>query len=203
MTFVIPYRDRASHLNQFLKHYRRLFPDAYFLVVEQSWSKLFNRAMLFNVGILEHPSDYYIFHDVDMLVQGLPDYSKPINPTHLATHASQFGNKMPFEDYFGGVVLMTDDHVKKVNGWSNRFWGWSSEDNEMQMHIERMGLKIDRREHYYFSLPHPRSHPTGFDSVKMEEAKIVRPYWDGLSATKYTAINTIEFNQGRKITVEL
>lgn len=203
MTFVIPYRDRASHLNQFLKHYRRLFPDAYFLVVEQSWSKLFNRAMLFNVGILEQPSDYYIFHDVDMLVQGVPDYSKPTNPTHLATHASQFGNKMPFEDYFGGVVLMTDDHVKKVNGWSNRFEGWGGEENEMHHHILRNGLTIDRREHSYFSLPHPRSHPTGFIPEKMAMAEEKRPYWDGLNATKHTLVNTIEFNQGRKITVEL
>lgn len=203
MTFIIPYRNRSEHLAQFLKHYRRLFPHAYFLVVEQSWEGQFNRAKLFNVGILEQPSDYYIFHDVDMLVQGVPDYSPDHKcAVHLATNASQFGNKMPFEEYFGGAVVMTKKQLQKCNGWPNRFFGYGGEDNEMYLNILECGLKVVHREHRMLSLPHPK-HPIGYVEDKMKMAMEERPVDDGLNNTQYTLLNTLEFSQGRKITVKI
>src|ERR1051325_1833581 len=94
LSIVIPYRNRASHLAKFLQHYRPRIPKAEFLVIEQSIHKPFNRGLIKNIGALQSQADYFIFHDVDMLVQGRMDYSYPESPTHLATHASQFGWKM-------------------------------------------------------------------------------------------------------------
>src|SRR5690349_14112898 len=103
-TIVIPYRNRWRHLQQFLPHYRKLLPAATFIVVEQSIHKEFNAFKLVNIGcsITWNSADYFCMHDVDMLVQGKPDYSYPENPTHCATHASQFGWKLPYPGYMGG-----------------------------------------------------------------------------------------------------
>lgn len=203
MTFVIPFRNRSEHLAQFLKHYRKLFPQAYFLVVEQSVKGKFNKGALFNAGAKEHEADYYILHDVDMLVQGPCDYSFPDNPTHCATGASQFQWKMPFEEYFGGVVLINREQYINSNGFTNRFWGWSAEDDEFRHNLLTQGYTLDTREHRYLSLPHPRSHPTGYDPDKWVEAHSPRPEGDGYSGVQYVIIKELQFPQGRKITVEI
>lgn len=203
LSIIIPYRNRAQHLAQFLKHYRPKFPDAEFLVIEQSINKQFNRGLIKNIGALQSQADYFIFHDVDMLVQGPADYSYPENPTHLATKASQFGWKMPHENYFGGVVSFNRADFEKINGYSNQFWGWGGEDDSLYFSVIAANLKIDRREHRYLSLPHTKDHPTGFDPVKMVQAKKPRKAKDGLNNCKYKVVGERPIPQGKIITVDI
>lgn len=203
LSIIIPYRNRASHLAKFLKHYRPKFPDAEFLVIEQSIHKQFNRGLIKNIGTLQSQADYFIFHDVDMLVQGPADYSYPENPTLLATHASQFGWKMPHDKYFGGVVAFNRADYEKVNGYSNQFWGWGGEDDSLYYSVIANGLQIDIRQHRYLSLPHPKDHPTGFDPAKMALAKMPRKAKDGLNNCKYKVIGERTIPQGRIITVDI
>ena len=44
----------------------------------------------------------------------------------------------------GGVVAITKDHFLKVNGYSNQFWGWGGEDDNMWRRIRNAGLKVTR-----------------------------------------------------------
>lgn len=203
LSIIIPYRNRASHLAKFLQHYRPRFPKAEFLVIEQSIHKSFNRGLIKNIGALNSQADYFIFHDVDMLVQGRADYSYPKHPTHLATYASQFGWKMPHDKYFGGVVAFDKCDFTKVNGYSNRFSGWGGEDDSLYYSVLAAGLKIATREHRYLSLPHPKDHPTGYDPVKMEQAKQPRQPDDGLNNCKYSIVGERSIPQGRIITVDI
>lgn len=203
LSIIIPYRNRAQHLAQFLKHYRPKFPDAEFLVIEQSINKQFNRGLIKNIGCLQSQADYFIFHDVDMLVQGPADYSFPGNPTLFATNASQFGWQMPFPEYFGGVVGFSREHFESINGYSNGFAGWGGEDNELYYRVLACDLEIDRRRHRYLSLPHPRDNPSGFDPAKMAQAKKPRKAKDGLNNCKYKVIGERPIPQGRIITVDL
>jgi hypothetical protein len=202
---VVPFRNRAQHLAQFLKHYRRLFPTAYFFIVEQSISKLFNKAKLLNIGFLENRSrfDYFIFHDVDMLVQGKPDYSYPDSPTLLATNASQFNWVLPYPNYFGGVITFNNGDYLKCNGHSNNFWGWAGEDDCMYYTVIANNLQLIHRPHRYLSLPHAKSHPTGYDPVKMEQAKAPRRPDDGLNNCEYSIVGERTIPQGRIITVDI
>ena len=39
--------------------------------------------------------------------------------------------RLPYASLFGGVSAITKDHFKKVNGYSNLFYGWGGEDDEM------------------------------------------------------------------------
>lgn len=202
-SIIIPYRNRAQHLAQFLKHYRPRFPKAEFLVIEQSIHKQFNRGLIKNIGALISEADYFIFHDVDMLVQGRADYSYPENPTLLATNASQFGWKMPFPEYFGGVVAFSREHFTVINGYSNGFAGWGGEDNELYYRVFACGLNIDQRPHRYLSLPHPKDNPVGFDPTKMSQAKQPRQPDDGLNNCHYSVISERTIPQGRIITVDI
>jgi beta-1,4-galactosyltransferase 1 len=203
LSIIIPYRNRASHLAQFLKHYRPRFPKAEFLVIEQSIHKPFNRGLIKNIGALQSEADYFIFHDVDMLVQGPIDYSYTKQPTHFATHASQFGWKMPHSAYFGGVVGFNRVDFEKINGYSNQFPGWGAEDDSLYYSVLAAKLQIVTREHRYLSLPHPKDHPTGYDPVKMEQAKRLRVADDGLNNCQYSIVGERPIPQGRIITVEL
>ena len=35
-----------------------------------------------------------------------------------------------YEEYFGVAVAMSSNNYRKVNGFSNQFWGWGSEDDD-------------------------------------------------------------------------
>ena len=47
---------------------------------------------------------------------------------------------MPYKGYFGGVSAMSTNDFKKVNGFSNKFWGWGGEDDDMHERIRSTGL---------------------------------------------------------------
>lgn len=204
-TIIIPYRLRQKHLAQFLPYYRKLLPHATFIVVEQSINKEFNAFALCNVGaaIAWDTADYFCFHDVDMLVQGKPDYSYPETPVHCATNASQFGWAMPFPEFFGGVVLFNKEDFKLCNGYSNRFFSWGGGDNEMYYRVKKVGLSVTRRPHRYLSLPHPKRHPTGFDPVRQKQAEQDRADDDGLNSVKFEIVGEREITNGRILTVDI
>jgi hypothetical protein len=186
---IVPFRKRWHHLYQFIPHYKRLFPDAHICIIEQAGDAPFNRAKLLNVGYLAYRDkfDYFAAHDVDMLVERNGRFYKefPEHPTQLATHVQQFHYKMPFPEYFGGVTLFNNEIFEEIGGYSNNFWGYGGEDNEMYYRIEALAIKIVYRECYYRSLHHPPSHPTGVDWAKMEQAKKPRSDDDGVGATNY------------------
>lgn len=204
-TIIIPYRNRAKHLQQFLPYYRKLLPAATFLVVEQTMTKEFNAFKLANCGaaIAWDTADYFCFHDVDMLVQGKPDYSYPDTPTHCATAASQFGWQMPYPGYVGGVILFNKPDLLKVNGYSNKFDCWAGGDTELWYRIHKVGLTVTRRPHRYLSLPHPKRHPTGFDPVRQKQAEQDRADDDGLNSVKFEIVGEREIQNGKIVTVEI
>lgn len=152
---IVPYRDRKRHLGIFTKYmaaYLRACSIPYkIMVIEQEHGKLFNRGKLLNIGFAiadkldADKANYYIMHDVDMLPI-MADYEPCKVPTHLITDASQFANGLPYEGYFGGVTLFPREHFILINGYSNDYWGWGSEDDDLLRRIRKMGLTPERRE---------------------------------------------------------
>ena len=102
--------------------------------MEQEDQNLFNRAKLINVGAKiaylrwqEKCSDgdevklCIVSHDIDMLpLNPKLQYTCSQSPKLLATAAEQFKYGMPYTEYFGGVVAISWNHIKLVNGLSNR-----------------------------------------------------------------------------------
>jgi predicted glycosyltransferase involved in capsule biosynthesis len=161
LAIIVPYRDREEHLKKFIPFIESCdFLDGIdyeILIVEQEEGKPFNRGKLLNVGAIHsHTSSYYCFHDVDMLPL-ISDYSYVLNPTHLAGEAEQFGFKLPYQGYFGGVTLFDKHSFIKVNGYSNDYWGWGAEDDDVMFRCVAKEIKTSRKNGKYRSLSHERN----------------------------------------------
>lgn len=52
--------------------------------------------------------------------------------------------RLPYSSLFGGVSAMTVEQFKAVNGYSNSFWGWGGEDDDMSNRLKHVGYYIAR-----------------------------------------------------------
>lgn len=191
LAIIVPYRNRLQHLNKFLPYMAGMLKDADIFVIEQMDDKPFNRGKLLNIGFIQAAGyDYYALHDVDMLPVK-SDYSFSENPTLLATKVQQFGYKMPFDNYFGGVVLINKNDMEKCNGYHNEFWGWGGEDDLFRERVLNVGLKISSRECIYNSLPHPRPIDANLHKVNVNLLKSGPQLENGISNCEYELIEKI------------
>ena len=139
----IPYRNRKEHVERLIPHLSKYLIDNgidhSFYIGHQIDDKLFNRGAMKNIAAkyaFEDGCDYIAWHDVDMLIYNKDginaDYSYPEeNPLHIATKLSKYGYGIGYDQYFGGVVLFTKEQVERTNGYSNEYWDWGQEDDDL------------------------------------------------------------------------
>jgi hypothetical protein len=137
---IVPYRNREEQLQKFIISISNFLNtknlDYEIIIVEQDNKKQFNRGMLLNIGFTYSEKlkcDYVVFHDVDMIPIDV-DYSFSPIPLHLATNfilEDGEKNREVFYEYFGGVTMFPSDLFKKINGYSNKYWGWGYEDTDL------------------------------------------------------------------------
>ena len=73
--------------------------------------------------------------------EGGCDYSYPASaPRHIATKISQMGYQLKYHEYFGGAVLFTKEQVEATNGYSNDYWDWGMEDDDLFWRCYKEGL---------------------------------------------------------------
>ena len=144
---IVPYRDREQQLKRFLSHMKDYIKDIDYeiFIIEQADDKPFNRGKLLNAGYkyaVDKGCDYFVFHDVDMLPEDV-DYSYSDKPLHLATHLQEHDYETTFFDYFGGVTMFTKEDFKTINGFSNEYWGWGFEDDDLLIRCLDSNLQLD------------------------------------------------------------
>jgi hypothetical protein len=135
----IPYRNRKEHIDRLIphlsKHLNEKGIEHTFYVGHQIDDKLFNRGAMKNIAAhqaFEDGCDYIAWHDVDMLSHEESDYSYPEKtPIHIATKLSKYGYNLGYDQYFGGVVLFNKEQAYKTNGYSNDYWDWGQEDDDL------------------------------------------------------------------------
>lgn len=142
----VPYRNRELHLNEFIPKVGKFLRDRgiefemYF--GHQVDDKLFNRGAMKNIAAewaFKEGCDYIVWHDIDMIPESDADYSFPEKyPIHLATNISQMDYGLKYHEYFGGAVLFSKEQVEKTNGYSNNYWDWGMEDDDLfwRCHLE-------------------------------------------------------------------
>lgn len=151
LAVLIPYRDREEHLTTLLAalvpYLERQHRDFDIFVLEQGDGYLFNRGALLNAGVLllqGSAYDHFVFQDVDTIPldreTGGVQYRYPRGEAPL--HLSPFGMhpKASYEDFFGGILIMTREQVQSVNGFAPHFWGWGREDDNMRERLLAAGL---------------------------------------------------------------
>ena len=143
---IVPYRKRPGHLRKFCESIESYLKDQDYelIVVEQNDDLPFNRGKLLNIGFqqaIRKNCDYVVFHDIDMLPIDV-DYSYSDVPIHLATNFTN-SNREIFKTYFGGITMFPIDLFKKVNGYSNEYWGWGFEDDDLLMRLTEQNVFTD------------------------------------------------------------
>lgn len=150
---IVPYRNRYEHLEEFktniVSYLESKNIDFEIIIVEQDDSKLFNRGMLLNIGFKyakDMDCDYVVFHDVDMLPIDV-DYSYSDIPLHLSTNFElEEGEKERtiFDEYFGGVTMFPVKMFEDIDGYSNKYWGWGYEDNDLLLRCNEKLIPLDK-----------------------------------------------------------
>lgn len=149
----VPYRNRELHLNEFVpkvgKYLKNQGIDFQMYFCHQTDDKLFNRGATKNIAAkhaLEEGCDYIVWHDIDMIPEegGGCDYTYPEKyPRHIATQISQMEYKLKYHEYFGGAVLFNREQVEATNGYSNNYWDWGMEDDDLFWRCHKEGLTND------------------------------------------------------------
>nr|CAD2187061.1 unnamed protein product [Meloidogyne enterolobii] len=177
MAVIIPYRDRKSHLVRLLDFLipllKRQFLDFRFIVTEQNGDNLFNKGRIMNAAFLFAQQklnvNCVVFHDVDMFPQDdRTPYECPIinEPRHLGAFVSSLGYQLWYKEIVGGALAININDYLRVNGFSNSYWAWGGEDDDM-------GLK--RILSNNFTIGRPNSDYVRFSMLKHVKRKRVQP----------------------------
>jgi len=52
---------------------------------------------------------------------------------------------LAYEELVGGVLNMRTEHFQRVNGYSNLYWGWGAEDDDMAYRFSTLLLGDEGR----------------------------------------------------------
>ncbi|KAI1304258.1 Beta-1,4-N-acetylgalactosaminyltransferase bre-4 [Halotydeus destructor] len=201
VAIVVPFRDRADQLDVFVQHMHPFLHDqliSYVLVVvEQTPELAFNKGRLMNTGFNEvqkrNPDVCcVIFHDVDLLPENQNNvYSCSGVVRHMSPAVSTMRYKPMYPQLVGGVLAIRSAHFELVNGFSNNYFGWGGEDDDMferlhanELDVVRWPLDIGR----YFMLRHGKPKTVESRRAQINMAPLVGPK-DGLSSLRTRVIS--------------
>lgn len=200
ISVIVPYRDRKGHLAKFVPWMHNYLKDLphQIVIVEQFQKRQFNRGKLINVGfdlliqgIVGAQPTLIVPHDIDMLPRAVDYATPPEKPACLVAVGKDLHHKRV--DYFGGVNLLTTEQFIAINGFSNSYWGWGCEDQDMRMRCINAGLGWMRRPGTYKFLPHAPSviQPVfKHNRAELDRAITMRDFSDGLETLEYTLETT-------------
>ncbi|KAM9565623.1 beta-1,4-galactosyltransferase 4 isoform 1-T2 [Guaruba guarouba] len=203
VAIIIPHRNREKHLLYLLEHLhpflQRQQLDYGIYVIHQAGSTKFNRAKLLNVGYLEALKeanwDCFIFHDVDLVPENdFNIYTCGPGPKHFVVGRNNTGYRLRYTGYFGGVTALTREQFAKVNGFSNNYWGWGGEDDDLRIrvHLQKMGVMRPPAEvARYTMIFHKRDHGNEENQERMKLLSQVSKTWktDGLNSCSYKLLS--------------
>ncbi|BHF78521.1 hypothetical protein SprV_0602163400 [Sparganum proliferum] len=181
------------------------------IITEQAGNQAFNRAKLFNVAVKEirksapgdrlHGIDCFIFHDVDKVpTSSTTVYECGQNVRQLATaFRSDSGTRWLYREFLGAVTALSWEHVEKLNGASNIFYGWGGEDDELAIRLRLNNITVDRPSSIdgifdEFDSNHPRD--KNGERYKLIAEKNVASRWrnDGINQTRYQLLSRIDYD---------
>lgn len=221
LSVIVPYRDRDEHLARLVptltQELRRQEISFRILVVEQASQDSFNRGKLLNIGAhYAAPfSDYFCLHDVDA-IPIIANYGCPSQPLRLVSNlVTPSGEAQRTDYYFSGAVSIRKEQFFAANGYSNEYFGWGKEDDDLFFRLLLSGLLC-----YYdaqgkfWDLPNPKGQrprrspgivPTQLRRNRRLRSLLVRgltdPQCDGLSTLKYEIASAQQSLDYEKIVV--
>lgn len=153
VVFIVPYRDRVQHLEQFKRHMPTVLADVpwtyRFLFIHQCDNRAFNRGAMKNIGFLAvkqmYPANYknitLVFNDVDCT-------PKTANLLNYVTRPGVVKHFYGYTYALGGIVSILAGDFERIGGFPN-FWGWGYEDNMLQNRVLKNKMQIDRSTFFF------------------------------------------------------
>lgn len=220
--------------------------DYQIFIIEQTGRDTFNKGRIFNSGFtLINALDRFdciIFHDVDLLLENdnlIYNCEVPTKSSvkHLATFVDTF-NYVP-QSYirpdllasnwtltnlwkyrkvvlYGGVTAMTPEQFQYINGYSNTYWGWGCEDEDIGWRLLRSNFNIYEINNGirpnstnetlgYRMIRHSRDRGNYDNWMRFYNLKdaVYRQYQDGLSDLKFNLISIKQHQLFTQITVDI
>ncbi|RCN27359.1 N-acetyllactosaminide 3-alpha-galactosyltransferase [Ancylostoma caninum] len=62
-------------------------------------------------------------------------YSCPPAPRHMGAFVSNLGYQLWYKEIVGGVLAVSMEDYRLINGYSNMYWAWGGEDDDMGLLI--------------------------------------------------------------------
>lgn len=203
VAIIIPYRDRRHHLLTLLYYLlpmlKRQQLDFRVYVVEQYGNATFNKGRIMNAAYKEalkqNSFHCFVFHDVDLIPEDDRNmYSCPPFPRHLSVAIDEMEYRLAYELLVGGVLNMKTEHFQLVNGYSNMYWGWGGEDDDMAYRILYKRLKIIRPPTAvarYKMVRHQKRKPASWKKrSRLLQTGRKRLKYDGLNSVQYKVVFT-------------
>ena len=192
---IFPYRDqviqnRSQHLKDTINYYTKLnLPNIDYYIIEQGNDKKFNRGILINAGhdIIKKSGLGYqneVHHDID--VQADNTLIKYFYSDNVIACKKAF-----YDHFFGTMSVMPLNIMDKVNGYSNKFWGWGVEDDNLSRRITSKNIPIynaDPSITNIKTLPHKNAWELNIvnkDRHIVDDLDVAEGYKSGLSDLKY------------------
>ncbi|KAJ8383640.1 hypothetical protein AAFF_G00216110 [Aldrovandia affinis] len=129
-------------------------------------------------------------------------------PKHLVVGRNATGYKLRYKGYFGGVTAMTKEQFFKVNGFSNIYWGWGGEDDDLRIRVELQKMKIVRPSPEvarYTMVFHKRDSGNAVNKDRMRLLGQTQRVWrkDGLNSCSYKMLSVERSILYVNVTVDL
>ncbi|KAH3868168.1 beta-1,4-galactosyltransferase 4-like [Dreissena polymorpha] len=170
---IIPYRNREQHLKIIINNLHRILQRQQLkygiFVIELSLPTTFNIGVLMNMGFLlaNNISEYdcFVFHDVDLIpLDDRIAYHCDVSPKHMSAFNTKYAKvniakALPYSTYVGGVISLRGVDYKKLNGFSNAYFGWGGTDDDIEIRAKAAMIPFKRENQNigrYYALPHQR-----------------------------------------------
>ncbi|CAH8593354.1 unnamed protein product [Schistosoma haematobium] len=202
VAIIIVCRDRWKQLNNTLSALIPVLQRQHLcyqiFVIEQQGTGILNKAQLMNIGFIEARKrfdfDCVIFHDADLipLDDRIPhgcDEEMMESVVHLSVGVSTWNYVLYYQSLIGGVLKISTSHFIQVNGYSNSYWGWGGEDDDLERRLKAskiMYKHIEKSIGRYLAQPHTKQ-VRGNRSLVLDSLKKAasRMFTDGLNSVKY------------------
>lgn len=164
---AIPFRNRDSHLEYFIKNtvplLQQHLPNSKVVVVEQNEGKLFNRGALLNVAFKEYENktNYFFTHDVDMNPS-----IEVIKSVYTKKDIEIFRVKKIHDMCLGGIIKVKHDIIFHINGFPNNIWGWGIEDRALYYRCCMKNISITNNPTQSFKVMPHKSNAIQYTSEK-------------------------------------
>nr|VZI03311.1 unnamed protein product [Spirometra erinaceieuropaei] len=177
---------------------------------KQHGSESLNRAKLFNVAVREirqsgfddqlHGIDCFLLHDVDKLpASPTAVYECGQNVKQLATtFRSPDKIKRHYDEFVGVATAFRWEHVEKINGASNMFYGWGGED-DLWYRLWSNGITVDRpsgNDGVFDDFGRANTLDITSEALELLRAGNITARWknDGINQTRYKLLARHDYN---------